>query len=289
MTKNINWFVGILLVFILTFMACSKFDTVKPTISVVNTLDSVSSVSATISVKITVPDTSLKPIITQGICWGTSPNPTVDSSHKIIDSTNASKFTFIINGLSPLTTYYVRGYAINKAGVSYGKPINFRTIAISPFSLGQYYAGGLIFYIDTTGNHGLVADTTDIGDSIAWHIGSNDTLVASSTAVGTGAINTANLVSHYYKDSASAAWICKNYRGGGYTDWFLPSKDELNLMRQNLYTRGFGNWSVATYWSSSEYVDTQGRYYAWAQYFTNGYQYYFKQYFPLNVRAVRAF
>ncbi len=293
MTKKNSRFIGFLLMGILLFTACSKFNAGDKVIYniylaiVSNTLDSANVNSATVSVSVI--DNGLPPIISQGLCWSVSPNPTVDSSHKIIDSTKAGSFTFVINGLTPLTTYYVRGYAVNSAGVSYGKQISFRTPAISPYNIGQFYAGGLIFYIDTTGNHGLVCDTTDIGDSIAWHIGSNDTLIAGGTAVGTGLSNTDSIVAHYHTDSASAAWICKNYTGGGYTDWFLPSKDELNLMRQNLYARGYGNWSSATYWSSSEYMDAQGRYYAWTQYFTNGYQYYFKQYFPLNVRAVRAF
>jgi len=289
MTRRTNWISGFLLICLFIFNACSKFDAIKSAINVTNTLDSSSAVSAAFTVTVANDDSSASPIITQGLCWGTSPNPTFDSSQREINTSKANSFKFLINGLLPATVYYFRGFASNRNGTVYGNQISFRTPAISPYSLGQFYAGGLIFYIDSTGNHGLVADTTDIDDSIKWHIGSNDTLVASGTAVGTGAINTEKIVEHYNKDSASAAWICNNYKQGGYTDWFLPSKDELNLMRQNLYAKGIGNWSAATYWSSSEYVDVQGRYYAWAQYFTNGYQYYFRQYFPLNVRAVRAF
>ena len=289
MTKKNSWSIGILLIGTLMFAACLKFDTASKPISVVNTLDSTTATSATITVKVTAFDKSNSTIKYQGLCWGTSPNPTYDSSYNIIDSTKGVSFHFTITGLSPSTTYYFRGYAIKDKPVYSDKQISFRTPAISPYRIGQFYAGGLVFYIDTTGNHGLVCNTTDIGDSIAWHIGSNDALVAAGTAIGTGINNTDSIVAHYSKDSANAAWICKNYTGGGYTDWFLPSKDELNLMRQNLYAHGYGNWSGATYWSSSEYIDAQGRYYAWTQYFTNGYQYYFKQYFPLNVRAVRAF
>ncbi len=289
MTRRTNLISGFLLMCLFIFNACSKFDAIKSSLVVNNTLDSSSTVSAAFSVTVFNDDSIASPIINKGLCWGTAPNPTFDSSQHEISPNKAGTFKFLINGLLPATVYYFRGYASNRNGTVYGKQISFRTPAISPYSLGQFYAGGLIFYIDSTGNHGLVADTTDIGDSITRHIGSNDTLVASGTAIGTGASNTAKIVAHYYKDSASAAWKCKNYIGGGYTDWFLPSKDELNLMRQNLYAKGLGTWSAATYWSSSEYVDVQGRYYAWAQYFTNGYQYYFRQYFPLNVRAVRAF
>lgn len=293
MTKTTNWVVGFLLMGILLFVGCSKFSAGDKVVYniylpiVSNTLDSTTNSTATITVSVI--DKSLPPILYQGLCWSTKPNPTYDSSHPMIDTTKSGAFTFVVKSLTPLTTYYVRGYAINSAGVSYGKQISFRTPAISPYSIGQFYAGGLIFYIDTTGNHGLVCDTIDLGDSIQWHLGSNDTLVAGSAAVGFGLSNTDSIVIHYSSDSTNAAWVCKNYTGGGYTDWFLPSKDELNLVRQNLFARGYGTWSAATYWSSSECIDAQGRYYAWAQYFSNGYQYYFKQYFPLNVRAVRAF
>lgn len=45
---------------------------------------------------------------------------------------------------------------------------------------------------------------------------------------------------------------CTAYRGGGKSDWFLPSKDELGLMMGNLYNNGVGNFVKDFYWSSSE-------------------------------------
>jgi hypothetical protein len=74
---------------------------------------------------------------------------------------------------------------------------------------------------------------------------------------------------------------------GGFDDWFLPSKDELNLMYINLKKAGRGSFGSAWYWSSSEYVN----YYAWSQYFDCGTQSninYYKYYYG-RVRAVRAF
>ena len=153
----------------------------------------------------------------------------------------------------------------------------------------KFLAGGLVCYIDTTGQHGLVCDTTDLGgDSVVWN-NLNDTLISTSTDIGTGYTNTQNLIAYYGNDSISAPALCINYRGGGFSDWFLPSKDELNQIYLNLYSRGFGNLSpTGIYWSSSEYI-YNGAYYAWSQYFNNGYQYYFSQGLYLKVRAVRAF
>jgi len=67
---------------------------------------------------------------------------------------------------------------------------------------------------------------------------------------------------------------------GGYDDWFLPSKDELNQMYQQ---RGvIGGFASNYYWSSSE----SNSYSAWYQYFYNGYQY--VNYKDINNRRVRA-
>jgi len=62
----------------------------------------------------------------RGLCWSTSPNPTV-TNNKVSKGTGTGNFTSSINGLSPNTTYYVRAYAINSAGTSYGNEISFIT------------------------------------------------------------------------------------------------------------------------------------------------------------------
>jgi hypothetical protein len=74
---------------------------------------------------------------------------------------------------------------------------------------------------------------------------------------------------------------------GGFNDWFLPSKDELDLMYKNLKVKGLGDFASSFYWSSSEGSNDE----AWQQVFSDGRQYYsfcpkFNTYF---VRAVRAF
>ena len=87
----------------------------------------------------------------------------------------------------------------------------------------------------------------------------------------------------------SATWssafdLCKNFHGGGYDDWYLPSKDELNAIYVSLRKTGkiSGNdW----YWSSSPYNNDR----AWAQRFSDGYQDTYGKYGTCCVRAVRAF
>ena len=67
----------------------------------------------------------------RGVCWGTSPNPTLSDSHTS-DGSGAGPFTSSITGLSPGTTYYVRAYATNEAGVAYGEEESFSSLIILP-------------------------------------------------------------------------------------------------------------------------------------------------------------
>ncbi len=67
-------------------------------------------------------------IIAKGVCWSTNPDPTVDNN-KTNDGIGVGTFTSNLIGLNPNTTYYVRAYGTNAAGVSYGDQISFRTSA----------------------------------------------------------------------------------------------------------------------------------------------------------------
>jgi hypothetical protein len=168
-------------------------------------------------------------------------------------------------------------------------------------------AGGFVFYITGDGLHGLEAAPEDIGGnatptSVAW--GCNSTLLSgmNETGIGSGAHNTSQR--DLCADSTTAAKSAAAYVHNGYTDWFLPSKDELNLMWVNLAdTDGGGDgenlgvgdagnpggFSTDYYWSSSQY-DVN---FAWYQEFTYGGQIYVSgpdtKTYPLRVRAVRGF
>jgi uncharacterized protein (TIGR02145 family) len=67
-------------------------------------------------------------VLYRGICWSTSPNPTIRNS-KTIDGTGTGIFTSSITGLTANTTYYVRAYAINSGGAAYGNDLIFKTYA----------------------------------------------------------------------------------------------------------------------------------------------------------------
>jgi hypothetical protein len=110
-----------------------------------------------------------------------------------------------------------------------------------------------------------------------------------ATGVGTGKRNT-ELILEYLKNNTGelgrAAQFCDEQFAGGFDDWFLPSKDELNLIYQNLKVKGLGGFGSGFYWSSSEVHNT----WIWAQQFSNGEQYsVIDKNSTRSVRAIRQF
>jgi len=107
------------------------------------------------------------------------------------------------------------------------------------------------------------------------------------TALGTGKKNTELIIEQLKKtrEIARAAQLCAGMEFGGYRDWFLPSKDELDLIYKNLKAKGLGGFKNDWYWSSSQdYNDS-----AWVQNFSNGNQHYSSKNDANSVRAIRAF
>ncbi|SFB79657.1 hypothetical protein SAMN05421747_101169 [Parapedobacter composti] len=68
-------------------------------------------------------------ITERGICWAANPDPTVDGHKVVHSSTGEGRYRCVITGLTERTDYYLRAYAVNEDGVSYGENIPFRTIA----------------------------------------------------------------------------------------------------------------------------------------------------------------
>jgi hypothetical protein len=67
------------------------------------------------------------PVTARGVCWSTTANPTI-SNNKTIDGTGVGTFTSAITGLASGTTFYVRSYATNCMGTTYGPEIIFTTL-----------------------------------------------------------------------------------------------------------------------------------------------------------------
>ena len=150
------------------------------------------------------------------------------------------------------------------------------------YSIGDFVLGGIVFWVDETGKHGLIAATSDQSTGIQWYNGSYTTTNAVRDGVYAGQYNTERIITNQGTGSY-AAQLCANYQGGNYGDWYLPSKYELNLMYLQKAT--IGGFASDRYWSSTEYNNDD----AWIQFFFNGFQNTFSKNFTFYVRAVRAF
>ena len=159
-----------------------------------------------------------------------------------------------------------------------------------PLAIGDLYQGGRIFYLDGNGG-GLIAAEADQSSGIQWYNGSYVTTGATGTAIGTGSANTDAIILAQGTETSYAARLAREYTDGTYTDWFLPSKDELDLMHSNIgqgsSTDNIGNFAIGFYWSSTVEGVNDDR--AYAQYFSVGAQNAVPTHNALMVRAVRAF
>lgn len=70
-------------------------------------------------------------LIAKGVCWSTNENPTINLSTKTNNGTTTGLFVCSITGLSEATTYYVRSYATNSIGTTYGDELSFTTKTLS--------------------------------------------------------------------------------------------------------------------------------------------------------------
>jgi hypothetical protein len=196
-------------------------------------------------------------VTARGICYSTSPNPTLSNSFTT-NSAGTGTFTSNLTGLLPNTIYYIRAYATNSFGTSYGSQITFTTLITPSVSIGQSYQGGIVGYIYQPGDngyvagetHGIIASTADLSSGIVWSNSASTVTGSTGTALGTGSTNTTLIVTTIGNSYSYAAKICYDLVQGGYNDWFLPSRDE--LLKLYLNRASIGGFTTNYYWSSSK-------------------------------------
>lgn len=157
--------------------------------------------------------------------------------------------------------------------------------------IGESYGGGIVFYVDSSGQHGLIAATVDQGFGAPWYNGVFKYTGTTGDGLGAGEMNTMLSIATQIGDnptSAFAAKVCGNYEvtvnGITYGDWYLPSKYELNLLYQQ--QAAVGGFTGGFYASSTE-LDSN---FAWSQVFGGGFQtQLYKNDTGCYIRAIRSF
>jgi len=149
-------------------------------------------------------------------------------------------------------------------------------------AIGTSCQGGKVAYVDGTGLHGLIAALSDQSTGVLWGCYGTAISGADGTAIGTGLQNTIDIMAGC-STAGIAARLCRGVTINGYSDWYLPSKDELNQLYINRIA--IGGFTTYYYWSSSENASGS----AWGQYWDGGAQGSAHKDNPSDVRAVRGF
>jgi len=190
-------------------------------------------------------------IIEAGICWSKNPQPNIND-FKQVRSNNIDSFSCVLRNLEPEQAYYVRAYAITSSGTTYSQQITFAT---DQLEFGAFMRGGRLFYVMQPGDpyyvagefHGLVLHEISSNTTIPWRNAVDTFITGLDTNLFSGPYNTERIVS-FLGEGYYAAKACFDLVHLGFTDWYLPSQNELKLANQRLsqYIGGFS-------WTSSEF------------------------------------
>ncbi len=216
-----------------------------------------------------------------------------DGSQMVLRKTGITRLSWTSS--STLTkdvslTWKVRASSAGGTG-AWSRSLTFRVLT-GDLAIGDSYQGGKVAYILQAGDpgyvagetHGLIAAPEDASDDIPWWNGSPVVTGATATTLGAGSANTDRIIAAQGATASSyAAGLARAYDGGGYGDWYQPSKDELNKLYVN--RASIGGFGSDAYWSSSE-IDAGS---AWWQWFDDGRQEGYVKDNSCRVRPVRSF
>jgi hypothetical protein len=230
-----------------------------------------------------------------GVCYSLISNPTIENSTVSYGTTENGTINF--TGLQPNMTYYVRAFATNSIGTTYGTELIVTTLN---YQLGGIGPGGGIIVIDK-GEYSIGINQSSwrymemtsqdlsypngyslfFWGCINVNIGG---FGAEFTSIGSGYQNTIDII-NYCTITENAAYQCWSLVSGGHSDWFLPSRGELQTASINLTNLGINNFPSTWYWSSSEASGGN----AWRVNMSNASAEANGKGLYINVRAVRVF
>ena len=191
------------------------------------------------------------PVFKRGFCWSINTNPTL-ADNTINAGQGSGGFSSKIINLKSNTIYFIRAFASNSQGTSYGEQLQVTTKSIKDLKYGDKFNGGILVYFLEPGDygyssnepHGLILADTVIS-SVQW--GCNNVSITTSNKIGYGKSNTDNILLNC-SSPLTAANVCDKLILNGYDDWFMPSENELKKIFEN-----YKNINIPIsnrYWSS---------------------------------------
>jgi uncharacterized protein (TIGR02145 family) len=166
------------------------------------------------------------PVTAYGICWSTSTNPTIALATKTSDGTGTGTFYSYLTGLSASTTYYVRAYATNAVGTTYGSSVTFTTTApVAPTLPTTTDISAVTMNTATSGGN-ITADgfATIIAKGVVWGTATGTTVAAGSKTIdvtgGTG-VFTSNITGLAPNTTYYVRAYATNIAGTGYGNEFI--------------------------------------------------------------------
>ena len=232
--------------------------------------------SATISGAVTF--NGGKSVLAKGLCYSKSPYPNISDFVTATDTGNGS-MSYTLNNLDSNSRYFVRAFAQNQNGIAYGSQQEFttkRTIAV-----GDTFGGGIVAYILKAGDigyvqgeqHGIIVSEIhpinqrveygSCGSGLSYPEYQSNIMVLDSTKTQRrllSAIHNMNLINSSCSNISSVTYYVDNWMYNGYSDWVVPSLDDLYAIKSNqsiinnsldinhqLKTGGVQYWSSTTY------------------------------------------
>lgn len=227
-----------------------------------------------------------------GICYGNTTDPTLEDIviYSNINNNSFHNYNLELTGLIPGNEYFARSFVETKYDLSVNYSLNC-SFTMPKVTVGDFKEGGVVFWVDPNdASHGLVCSREDWYPEYMfyWSVNNNET-GAINTEVGAGLQNTNAIIT---LNALGAAMNCSTYSNGGYDDWYLPSKDELeimyaykNIINTTSSLNGGSNFQHNWYWSSTEYDLTT----AYQQNFNGGGQSTTSKQNYKCLRAIRSF
>lgn len=183
----------------------------------------------------------------------------------------------LINALTPTPLYVQQRLDLGETPMQIYTSDN----ALLDSLFGKTYLGGLIASFNIATGTGLIAAPTDQSIAAVWGCNGTSMTGAYGTAIGTGVTNTAYIVANC-ASTPIAAQIANDLVLNGYSDWHLPSKDELNELYLHMAYLAFPG-GTQTYWSSTEFNSING----WRHNFNTNFVGGYAKTTAARVRAVR--